>query len=186
MTWCRARSAKTLHPVPTAWRWTPYLGETLDAGMATLLAEETIEAVRFIYGEEPQPFSGIVSVPASPAPTWRLTARAMAMMGTSTGLSTTFSSRSWGIQLVDGRMPGFAAYRGVPSPMSWPSRSCANCSAAISSPSSAATASTAAHYPPAAGGRCGDGLRHLHRTLWHGYDQRRLRHRLCRTALTAG
>ena len=42
--------AKTLHPVPTAWRWTPYQGETLDAGMATLLAEETIEAVRFIYG----------------------------------------------------------------------------------------------------------------------------------------
>ena len=34
--------AKTLlHPVPTAYRWTPYLGETLDAGMATLLAEES-------------------------------------------------------------------------------------------------------------------------------------------------
>ena len=49
----RARSL--LHPVPTDRRWTPYLGETLDAGMATLLAEETIEAIRFIYGAEPQP-----------------------------------------------------------------------------------------------------------------------------------
>ena len=38
--------AKTLlHPVPTARRWTPYLGETLDAGMATLLAEEAIAAL---------------------------------------------------------------------------------------------------------------------------------------------
>ena len=48
-----------LHPVPTAWRWTPYLGETLDAGMATLLAEEAIEALRFSYGQEPQQFAGL-------------------------------------------------------------------------------------------------------------------------------
>src|SRR3989304_1752023 len=43
-----------LHPVPPDRRWTPYLGETLDAGMATLLAEEGIEAVRFAYNQEPQ------------------------------------------------------------------------------------------------------------------------------------
>src|SRR5512140_405705 len=29
-----------LHPVPSAQCWTPYLGETLDSGMATLLAAE--------------------------------------------------------------------------------------------------------------------------------------------------
>ena len=42
-----------LHPVPTAQCWTPYLGETLDSGMATLLSAEIIEAMRFVYGEEP-------------------------------------------------------------------------------------------------------------------------------------
>ena len=39
-----------LHPLPSPSKWTPYLGETLDSGMATLLAAETIEAVRFVYG----------------------------------------------------------------------------------------------------------------------------------------
>ena len=48
-----------LHPIPTEHRWVPYLGETLDAGMATLLAEEAIEAIRFVHGLEPQPFPGI-------------------------------------------------------------------------------------------------------------------------------
>ena len=43
-----ATAKRLLHPVPPDRRWTPYLGETLDAGMATLLAEEAIEAVRFV------------------------------------------------------------------------------------------------------------------------------------------
>src|SRR5512136_2589739 len=47
-----------LHPVPSERRWTPYLGETLDSGMATLLAAETIEAVRFIYNLQPEPMPG--------------------------------------------------------------------------------------------------------------------------------
>ena len=38
-----------LHPLPSEKNWTPYLGETLDSGMATLFAAETIEAIRFIY-----------------------------------------------------------------------------------------------------------------------------------------
>jgi hypothetical protein len=38
--------AKTLlHPAPDDRLWTPYLGETLDCGMATLLAAEAIEAI---------------------------------------------------------------------------------------------------------------------------------------------
>jgi len=42
------RARTLLHPVPSGQRWTPYLGETLDSGVATLLAEEAIEGVRFI------------------------------------------------------------------------------------------------------------------------------------------
>ncbi|HSQ60913.1 MAG TPA: CO dehydrogenase/CO-methylating acetyl-CoA synthase complex subunit beta, partial [Acidobacteriota bacterium] len=42
-----------LHPLPSGKHWTPYLGETLDSGMATLLAAETIEAIRFAYGLQP-------------------------------------------------------------------------------------------------------------------------------------
>ena len=34
-----------LHPLPSEQNWTPYLGETLDSGMATLFAAETIEAI---------------------------------------------------------------------------------------------------------------------------------------------
>ena len=50
------RHAKELlHPVPAGKHWTPYLGETLDSGMATLIAAEIIEAVRFIYGLQPEP-----------------------------------------------------------------------------------------------------------------------------------
>ena len=34
--------------------WLPYLGETLDSGVATLFAEEVIEGVRFAREQEPQ------------------------------------------------------------------------------------------------------------------------------------
>jgi len=47
-----------LHPMPSDRHWTPYLGETLDSGMATLLAAEIIEALRFIYGLQPEPMPG--------------------------------------------------------------------------------------------------------------------------------
>ena len=45
-----ARARNLLHPPPPDRRWTPYLGQTLDAGMATLFAEEGIEAVHDIAG----------------------------------------------------------------------------------------------------------------------------------------
>ena len=35
--------------------WLPYLGPALDAGIATLLGEEIIVAVKYLYGDEPQP-----------------------------------------------------------------------------------------------------------------------------------
>ncbi len=98
-----------LHPIPTDRRWTPYLGETLDAGMATLFAEEAIEAIRFGYGLEPQPFAGINLDGAS------FTSPDVGANGGNGHLNGPIDDvqlRSWGIQLVDGRMPGFAAIVG--------------------------------------------------------------------------
>jgi len=82
-----AEARKLLAPVPGEELWLPYLGDTLDAGVATLIAEETIESLKFVTG--PNPVEGI----------W---------------LSFTDDSilRTQGIKLVDGRMPGFAAIVG--------------------------------------------------------------------------
>lgn len=80
--------AKSLLPcVPADKLWLPYLGDALDAGMATLYNEEILMALRYLYGQEPQE-----------------------------GCNGFFSDtilRSLGIQLVDGRMPGFAAILGA-------------------------------------------------------------------------
>lgn len=100
-----------LHPIPAFSKWTPYLGETLDSGMATLLAAETIEAVRFVYGLQPEPMPGFhlaggtsfTSPDAKESPTGD---------GHLNGPIDDIQLRSWGIQLVDGRMPGFAAIVG--------------------------------------------------------------------------
>ena len=55
--WSRRKGL--LHPVPADRRWTPYLGETLDCGMATLLAEEVIMALRFVYDLQPEALPGL-------------------------------------------------------------------------------------------------------------------------------
>jgi acetyl-CoA synthase len=52
------QAKRLLHPIPSDNLWTPYLGETLDCGMATLLAAEAIEAIRFIYGLQPERLPG--------------------------------------------------------------------------------------------------------------------------------
>ena len=52
------RARQLLHPIPSQKHWTPYLGETLDCGMATLFAAEAIEAIRFVYGLQPEPMPG--------------------------------------------------------------------------------------------------------------------------------
>jgi acetyl-CoA synthase len=80
-----------LHPTPSDKMWLPYLGETLDAGMATLFAEEALEGARFARALEPQ----------------------MGVNGAAlNGPIDDIQLRAWGIQLVDGRMPGFAAIVG--------------------------------------------------------------------------
>ena len=102
-----------LHPIPAFSKWTPYLGETLDSGVATLLAAETIEAVRFVYGLQPEPMPGfkLAGGTSFTSPD--------ANGGDDKGLDGHLNGpiddiqlRSWGIQLVDGRMPGFAAIVG--------------------------------------------------------------------------
>ncbi|MBM3251638.1 MAG: CO dehydrogenase/CO-methylating acetyl-CoA synthase complex subunit beta [Candidatus Omnitrophica bacterium] len=80
--------AKSLLPeVPSDKIWLPYLGGALDAGIATLLCEEIIMVLRYLYKEEPQ--------------------------ADCEGFFSDTILRSLGIQLVDGRMPGFAAILGA-------------------------------------------------------------------------
>ena len=80
--------AKSLLPnLPSEKVWLPYLGDALNAGMATLFSEEIIAALRYLYQEEPQKDCN--------------------------GFFTDTIMRSLGIQLVDGRMPGFAAILGA-------------------------------------------------------------------------
>lgn len=103
----KARSL--LHPVPPERRWTPYLGETLDAGMATLLAEEAIEAVRFAYGQQPETLPGFHLAGGTSFTNPEFDGNGAGRLN---GPIDDIQLRTWGIQLVDGRMPGFAAIVG--------------------------------------------------------------------------
>ena len=104
--------AKTLlHPVPPDRRWTPYLGETLDSGIATLFAEEIIMAIRFIYGLQPEPLEGM-QLAGGTSFTSPDNGAGPDGDGHLNGPIDDIQLRSWGIQLVDGRMPGFAAIVG--------------------------------------------------------------------------
>jgi acetyl-CoA synthase len=102
---------KMLHAVPGEKAWVPYLGETLDAGQATLLAAETIEGVRFTLGQQPEPYPGfhLAGGTSFTSPEFQ----AEAGDGHLNGPIDDIQLRSWGIQLVDGRMPGFAAIVGA-------------------------------------------------------------------------
>ena len=77
-----------LPPVPADDVWLPYLGGTLDAGMATLFAFELIEACKYLIG--PAPVDGI----------WL-------------GAANDVIIRERGIEFVDGSAPGFAAVVGA-------------------------------------------------------------------------
>ncbi len=83
---------KLLPPIPDEKLWVPYLGHTLDAGMATLFADEIIEAIK--YTQSPLPYL------PEPNPTdeqlWL-------------GASSDVILRERGIEFVDGTAPGFAA-----------------------------------------------------------------------------
>ncbi len=98
------RAKGLLHPVPPDKLWKPYLGETLDAGVATLLAAETIEGVRFVNNNQPELWPGFEMGGGTKYP--------QLSGGHLNGPIDDIQLRSWGIALVDGRMPGFAAIVG--------------------------------------------------------------------------
>ena len=100
------QARKLLHPMPSQKHWTPYLGETLDSGMATLLAAEIIEAIRFVYNLQPEPMPGFELAGGTNYGN-------NGSGGHLNGPIDDIQLRSWGIQLVDGRMPGFAAIVGA-------------------------------------------------------------------------
>ncbi len=102
-----------LHPLPSDSHWTPYLGETLDSGMATLLAAETIEAIRFIYNLQPEPMPGFQLAGGTSFTSPDNGGNGQGMDGHLNGPIDDIQLRSWGIKLVDGRMPGFAAIIGA-------------------------------------------------------------------------
>lgn len=77
-----------LPPVPEERHWLPYLGHALDAGMATLFAEEVLEGCKYLIG--PHPVEGI----------WL-------------GAADDVIMRERGIEFVDGTAPGFAAIVGA-------------------------------------------------------------------------
>jgi len=84
-----AEEVKPLLPAPVDEKmWLPYLGPTLDAGMATLFAEEIIEACKYLTG--PNPVDDL----------WL-------------GAADDVILRERGIQFVDGSAPGFAAIVGA-------------------------------------------------------------------------
>ncbi len=78
---------KLLRDIPSDDMWLPYLGDALDSGVATLIAEETFESLKYVNGTNPA--DGI----------WL-------------GYTDDAILRLQGIKLVDGRMPGFVAIAG--------------------------------------------------------------------------
>ena len=82
------RCDELLPEVPSDTLWLPYLGDTLDAGVATLFAFEMIEACKTLIG--PNPVQGI----------WL-------------GAANDVIMRERGVEFVDGTAPGFAAIVGA-------------------------------------------------------------------------
>lgn len=85
-----------LPPVPSENMWLPYLGNTLDAGMATLFAAEIIESLKYL--QDPLPYSLEEDCPEGPD-FWL-------------GAANDLVFRKRGLEFVDGTAPGFAAIVG--------------------------------------------------------------------------
>ena len=82
-----AEAKNLLGQIPSKDIWLPYLGETLDSGVATLISEEIIESLKYINGSNPVDDIWL-------------------------GFTSDNILRLQGIKLVDGRMPGFVAIAG--------------------------------------------------------------------------
>ncbi len=92
------RCKQLLPPVPAETFYLPYLGPGLDAGMASLLAEEIFEAIRYL--DDPNFYLGGEDVIEKGA----------ANIWLGAAEDTIFRKR--GIEFVDGSAPGFAAIVG--------------------------------------------------------------------------
>ena len=87
-----AEAKGLLPPVPSDNLWLPYLGNTLDAGMATLFADEIIEAIK--YTRTPLPY--LPETHPRDGHLWL-------------GAANDVIMRERGIEFVDNTAPGFAA-----------------------------------------------------------------------------
>ena len=83
---------KLLPPLPDENLWVPYLGHTMDAGMATLFIDEVIEALKYI--RDPMPY--LTEPNPDDEHLWL-------------GAANDVILRERGIEFVDGTAPGFAA-----------------------------------------------------------------------------
>jgi acetyl-CoA synthase len=83
---------KLLPPIPDEKLWLPYLGRTLDAGMAALFADEIIEAIK--YTLDPLPY--LPETNPRDGHLWL-------------GAANDVILRERGMEFVDGTAPGFAA-----------------------------------------------------------------------------
>ena len=91
--------AKVLLPtLPSQHAWVPYLGLALDAGMATLWADEIIEAIKYI--DDRCPYNIVEECPDRGPDFWL-------------GAADDVILRKRGIEFVDGTAPGFAAIVGA-------------------------------------------------------------------------
>ncbi len=87
-----SEAKRLLPPEPQDELWLPYLGHALDAGMATLFADEIIEAIK--YTQDPLPY--LTEANPSNGQLWL-------------GAANDVILRERGIEFVDGSAPGFAA-----------------------------------------------------------------------------
>ena len=87
--WVLEEAERLIPAEPASRLWTPYLGATLDAGMAALWLAEVIQALTYL-GVGPAPVDGI----------WL-------------GAADDVIMRARGVEFVDGSAPGFAAVTGA-------------------------------------------------------------------------
>ncbi|MBL8058252.1 MAG: hypothetical protein JNK29_16225, partial [Anaerolineales bacterium] len=99
-------SAKTLLPPGE-----PSLGEALEAGIATLYAAEAIQAIRYVKQDQPEILTGLAKNGKNGSNGTHGTNGHSADYRLN-GPIADVQLRSWGIQLVDGRMAGAAAIIG--------------------------------------------------------------------------
>jgi acetyl-CoA synthase len=99
---------KLLHPVPEG-EFVVDLGPVLECGLAALYAVEAIEGIRFAIADQPEPRPGLRLSGGTAYPGDDETGP----VGHLNGPIDDVRLRSWGVQLVDGRISGVAVIVGA-------------------------------------------------------------------------